>query len=387
MNNTNNVNVARTNRVNVVGANTNNELPFDLMMPPLEDISTFNFSSDHEDNDKEADINNMDITIQVSPTSTIRIHKDHPLDQVIGDLHSTTKIRNMSKNLEEHRFCSVPYGVKSAFLYGKIEEEVYVKKPPGFEDHDFADKVKNASTIMETQKPLLKDEDREEVDVHIYRSMSGSLMYLTSSRLDIMFAVCACAIYQVNPKVSHLHAVKRIFRVSITHKIVFNHSNTLESQTLTQFHHLSSKPNTMSNLKFAEVYNLVAFLSKPNECEGFEQIVDFLNADPILYTLTINPIVYTSCIEKLWATVKAKTIHGEGQLQDLVDGKKVIITESTIRRDLQLEDAEGVDCLSNAKIFEQLTFITYEKISQKLNFIRHSIPNNGNSLFIQFCNA
>ncbi|GJS12590.1 putative ribonuclease H-like domain-containing protein [Tanacetum coccineum] len=72
--------------------------------------------------------------------------------------------------------------------------------------------VKTASTPMETQKPLLKDEDGEEVDVYMYRSMIGSLMYLTSSRPDIMFAVCACAKYQVNPKVSHLYAVKRIFR-------------------------------------------------------------------------------------------------------------------------------------------------------------------------------
>ncbi|GKA25258.1 hypothetical protein Tco_0711367 [Tanacetum coccineum] len=53
---------------------------------------------------------------------------------------------------------------------------------------------------METQKPLLKDEDGEEVDVHMYRSMIGSLMYLTSSRPDIMFAVCFCPRYQVNPK-------------------------------------------------------------------------------------------------------------------------------------------------------------------------------------------
>ncbi|GKE37092.1 putative ribonuclease H-like domain-containing protein, partial [Tanacetum coccineum] len=72
--------------------------------------------------------------------------------------------------------------------------------------------VKTASTPIETQKLLLKDEDGEEVDVHLYRSMIGSLMYLTSSRPDIMFAVCACARYQVNPKVSHLYAVKRIFR-------------------------------------------------------------------------------------------------------------------------------------------------------------------------------
>nr|GEY31886.1 hypothetical protein [Tanacetum cinerariifolium] len=142
-----------------------------------------------------------------------------------------------------------------------IEEEVYVYQPLGFEDPDFLDKVgnidktlfiirhkddillvqvyvddiifgstkkelcnafeemmyekfqmkdKNASTPMETQKPLLKDEDGEEVDVYMYRLMIGSLMYLTSSRPNIMFKVCAYARYQVNPKVSHLHVVKRI---------------------------------------------------------------------------------------------------------------------------------------------------------------------------------
>ncbi|GJY17594.1 putative ribonuclease H-like domain-containing protein, partial [Tanacetum coccineum] len=176
---------------------------------------------------------------------------------------------------------------ESAFLYGKIEEEVYVYQPPGFEDPDFPDRVykvekviyglhqaprawkkmciefdkmmhkkfqmssmgeltfflglqvkqkedgifigqdkyvneilntfgfsdvKTARTPMETQKALLKDVDGKDVDEHLYRSMIGSLLYLTSLRPDIMFAVCACARVQVNPKVSHLHAVKRIFR-------------------------------------------------------------------------------------------------------------------------------------------------------------------------------
>ncbi|GKC29354.1 hypothetical protein Tco_1036648, partial [Tanacetum coccineum] len=72
--------------------------------------------------------------------------------------------------------------------------------------------VKTASTPIETNKALLKDEEAEDVDVHLYRSMIGSLMYLTASRPDIMFAVCACARFQVTPKVSHLHVVKRIFR-------------------------------------------------------------------------------------------------------------------------------------------------------------------------------
>ncbi|GJW30988.1 putative ribonuclease H-like domain-containing protein [Tanacetum coccineum] len=156
--------------------------------------------------------------------------------------------------------------VKSAFLYGKIEEDINVYNPPDnifkiykkmlcteFEklmhkkyirvhgepnsfflglqvtqkdDGIFIIKsvldeilkkfgfstMKTASTPMETSKPLLKDAEAEDVDVHLYRSMIGSLMYLTSSRPDIMFAVCACARFQVTPKVSHLHAVKRIFR-------------------------------------------------------------------------------------------------------------------------------------------------------------------------------
>ncbi|GKF67683.1 hypothetical protein Tco_0197362 [Tanacetum coccineum] len=72
--------------------------------------------------------------------------------------------------------------------------------------------LQTASTPIETNKALLKDEEVKDVDVHLYRSMIGSLIYLTASRPDIMFAVCVCARFQVTPKVSHLHAMKRIFR-------------------------------------------------------------------------------------------------------------------------------------------------------------------------------
>nr|GEU31932.1 ribonuclease H-like domain, reverse transcriptase, RNA-dependent DNA polymerase [Tanacetum cinerariifolium] len=136
--------------------------------------------------------------------------------------------------------------VKSAFLYGKIKQKVYVFQPSRFEDPDLPDNVyklekalyrlhqapracqdkyvneilnkfgysdvKIASTPMETHKTLLKDEKEEDVDEHLYRYMIGTLMHLTFSRPDIMFAVCAWTRLQVNPKISHLHAVKRIFR-------------------------------------------------------------------------------------------------------------------------------------------------------------------------------
>ncbi|GKB11445.1 hypothetical protein Tco_0845368 [Tanacetum coccineum] len=126
----------------------------------------------------------------------------------------------------------------------------------------------------------------------------------------------------------------------------------------------------MANLKFADTHNMVVFLSKPTKSEGFEQIVDFLNAHPIKYALTINPTIYISCIEQFWSTSVVKTINEEVQLHALVDDKKIIISEASVRRDLKLEDEENINCLPNSIIFEQLALIGYEKISQKLTFYK-----------------
>ncbi|GJT15903.1 putative ribonuclease H-like domain-containing protein [Tanacetum coccineum] len=378
-------------------------------------ITTTSLEATHVDffgDETEIDMSNITTTYLVPSSLNTRIHKDHSLDHVIGDVQSGVQIRRMTKTTNEQGFISVVYegkthadlhtclfacflsreelkkvwtfvdllhgkraigtkwiykkkkdergivirnkarlvtqgytqeegiyyndvfapvarikairmflayasfkdfvvyqiDVKTAFLYDMIEEEVYVCQPLGFEDPEFPDRVnkvektgqidktlfikrvksdillvqvyvddiifgstkkglctkfeklmhkkfyissmgeltfflglqvtqkddgifisqdkyvdeilkkigfstvKTASTPMETSKPLMKDENAKDVDVHLYRSMIGSLMYLTSSRPDIMFVVCACARFQVTPKVSHLHAVKRIFR-------------------------------------------------------------------------------------------------------------------------------------------------------------------------------
>ncbi|GKD58449.1 hypothetical protein Tco_1295958, partial [Tanacetum coccineum] len=96
----------------------------------------------------------------------------------------------------------------------------------------------------------------------------------------------------------------------------------------------------MSNLKFAETYNLAAFLETPEESNGFEGIINFLNASSIRYAVTVNPTIYTSCIKQFWATAKAKIVNGEVQIPALVDRKKVIVIETSVRRALQLKDAE-----------------------------------------------
>nr|GEU39498.1 copia protein [Tanacetum cinerariifolium] len=360
VNRTNRVNVvsltvnAASNEVNDVSRKSSIEFPDDLNMLELEDISIFE-DSNEDGFDADADLNNLESTFQVSPIPITRIHKDHPLEQAIRDLAIGSKwvfwnkldereivIRNKERMVAQGHtqeegidydevfapvlrieairlflayasfkdFVVYQMDVKSAFLYEKIKEDIYVCQPLGFEDPDFPDKVykvekvlyglhqaprawyetfstnlldngfqrgktdktlfikrhkgdiilvqvyiddiifcstkkelctsfvklihdkfqmssmreltfsfglqvkqkedgiffsqdkyvaeilkkfrffkvKTASTPMETQNPLLKDKDGEEVDVHIYRSMIGSLMYLTSSRPDIMFA-------------------------------------------------------------------------------------------------------------------------------------------------------------------------------------------------------
>nr|GEW22663.1 hypothetical protein [Tanacetum cinerariifolium] len=259
----------------------------------FEDDSSRNEANVASDRDApEVDLGNIPNSYRVLTTSHTRIHKDHPIKNVIGEKAIRTKwafrnkkdergivIRNKTRlvshghrqeegieyeevfapvgRIEEIRLflayasfmCFLVYqmDVKSAFLYGTIEEEAYVNQPLGFKDPDHPDKVykaqwgskredrsnivyqeakrryfastglqvtkkedgifitqdkyvdeilkkfnytdvKSASTPIDLEKPLVKDGDASDVDVHIYRSMIGSLMYLTASRPDIMFA-------------------------------------------------------------------------------------------------------------------------------------------------------------------------------------------------------
>ncbi|GJR38186.1 hypothetical protein Tco_1213870 [Tanacetum coccineum] len=115
---------------------------------------------------------------------------------------------------------------------------------------------------------------------------------------------------------------------------------------------------------------MVAYLEKSTENDDFAQIVDFLNAHPIRYALTVNPTIYVSYIEQFWSTAKAKTINEETQIHATVDGKKIVITQSSVRSDLQLADDDGIDCLPNNSIFENLQLMGYENLSDKLTFYK-----------------
>nr|GEX03405.1 uncharacterized mitochondrial protein AtMg00810-like [Tanacetum cinerariifolium] len=203
-----------------------------------------------------------------------------------------------------------------------ISQDKYVAKilrKFGFTD------VKSASTPIKTEKPLLKDPDGEDVDVHIYMSMIGSLMYLTSPRPDIMYLKGKPQLGLWYPRDSHFNLValsdSDYAGASLDRKSTTGGANTPRSDE-----------------DRLELMELTVFLLPKVEKVGIG-----VNA----VDLQVNDVT---------------------RLQALLDKKNVVITEATIRDTLHLDDAEGVDCLLNEEIFKELARIGYEKPSTKLTF-------------------
>ncbi|GJT46835.1 putative ribonuclease H-like domain-containing protein [Tanacetum coccineum] len=543
--------------------NTASPIPNDSSMQSLENTGIFNDAYDDREVGAEADLNNLETTMNVSPIPTARIHKDHPKDQIIRDINSATQTKRMTKIYEEHIMVwilvNLPKGkkaigtkwvyrnkkdergivvrnkarlmdVKSAFLYVTIEEEVYVCQHPSFEDLQFPNKVYKENRFRRgtIDKTLFIKKDKGDillvqvyVDDIIFGSTKKSLCVEFEQMMHKRFQMSSMGEltfflglqvqqkedgdkFQVTPKTSHLHAVKRIFRylkgqpklglwqtivansttkaeyvvaancyrqvlwiqnqmldygfnfmntkihidnestvfimknpvfhsktkhIEIRHhfirdsyekkliQVIKIHTDHNVADLLTKAFDVSrkakrtteisqssgpihlvadetvykewedrmeraattassleaeqdsgsgprcqdtilggveaqirfeaaskqsndpplSRVNTLESgedsMKLKELMELCAFLEKPEESDGFEEIIDFLNAT-------------------------------------LVDKKKVIITETSIRSDLKLDDAEGIDCLPTATIFAELERMGYENLTQKLTFYK-----------------
>ncbi|GJS34150.1 putative ribonuclease H-like domain-containing protein [Tanacetum coccineum] len=120
------------------------------------------------------------------------------------------------------------------------------------------------------------------------------------------------------------------------------HSKTKHIEIRHHFIRDSNEKKLIQMIKIHTDQNVADLLIKAFDVSRFQYLIaNCLNAHSIKYALTVNPTIYTACIEQFWATTKVKTINGEVQIQALVDKKKVIITETSIRSDLQLEDAEA----------------------------------------------
>ncbi|GJS88374.1 putative ribonuclease H-like domain-containing protein [Tanacetum coccineum] len=347
--------------VNVVDPKSSIELPYDPKMPKLEDII---YSDDDEDVDNGFQRGNIDKTLFIR-----RVKSDILLVQVYVDdiiFGSTKKSLCIEfKKMMHKKFQMNSMGELIFFLGLQVKQKedgifisqdkyvIEILKKFGFTD------VKTASIPMETHKPLLKDAYGEDVDEHLYRSMIGSLMYLTSLRPDIMFVIL-----KGQPKVGLWYpkdypcdlvaytdsdyAAASLDRKSTTGGCQFLGCRLIlwqcKKQTVTKIH-IDNKSticivkNLVFHLKTKHIEIRHHFNKDSNEKKLIQMIKIY--TDQNVADLLIKAFDF-------WDTIKTKTVNGEVQLQALVDKKKVIITESTIRRDLQLEDANGVDCLPNA---------------------------------------
>ncbi|GJU93635.1 hypothetical protein Tco_1318391 [Tanacetum coccineum] len=126
----------------------------------------------------------------------------------------------------------------------------------------------------------------------------------------------------------------------------------------------------MADLAFVNQQNMVAYLEKSDENIEFHQIVDFLSTCSINYALSVSPTIYASYIEQFWNTATYKTINSVKQIHAIVDGKAVVISESLVRNDLLFDDEDGITCLTNDEIFENLALIGLVAAQDSDNIIR-----------------
>nr|GEU63139.1 putative ribonuclease H-like domain-containing protein [Tanacetum cinerariifolium] len=256
------------------------------------------------------------------------------------------------------------YLLENGFQRGKIDQTLFIKKQKVKQKDNriFISKDKyvanilrkfglidgkSASTPIDTKKPLLKDPDGEDVDVHIYRLIIGSLMYLTSSRPDIMSVVYACAHFQVTPKVSYLHAVKRIFRLKLVLLVL------IEAQ-----HHISNESPLLGvNTPRCDEDSLALMEL---------MIVDFLNAHPIQYALMVNPTIYVLCIKKFWASISIKKSNDAVKLQALINRKKCMSAKRTAWNEFSSSMASAVICLATGDLSSHNTTYTSLTLTHKV---------------------
>ncbi|GJR57776.1 uncharacterized mitochondrial protein-like protein [Tanacetum coccineum] len=437
--------VVAGNQTNGITGTRDNIVADVLNVSPMDDnIGIFAGAYDDEDVGGQTDLNNLETTMNVSSIPITRSNKDHPIELIIGDLHSAPLTRRMSQqNLKEH--CLVSYinnrrtnnkdyqnclfacflsqkepkkviqaledpswietmqeellqfelqkvwilvdlpngkraiGIKWIFRNKKDEEELLLEtrkdwlhkmlhkrfqmssigeltfflglqvqqKEDGIfisQDKYVADilkkfdyvTVKTASTPMEPNKALVKDEEADNVDVHLYRSMIRSLMYLTAFRPNITFAVCACARFQVTPKTSHLHAVKRIFRY-------------LKGQPKLGLWYPRDSPFDLE--AFSDSDYAGASLDRKSTTGGVG-VIEWKRA-----ATTASSLEAEQDIDAQTSTLE----DGDMGITAIIDGKVKVVSKAYIRRHLKLEDSDGISTLSTIEIFKQLALMSSKK--------------------------
>ncbi|GJU00401.1 putative ribonuclease H-like domain-containing protein [Tanacetum coccineum] len=223
--------------------------------------------------------------------------------------------------------------VKSAFLYGTIDEEVYVSQPPGFVDPDHPKKVYKVVKALYGlhQAPRAWYATLSTfLEKHGYkRGTIDKTLFIKRDKKDIML---------VTPKTSHLNAVKRIFK------------------------YLKGKSNLGLWYPKESPFDLEAFSNSDYSGGTSTTEAEYVavQIDCGKYALTTNPTIYDSLVKQFWQTATANTLaDGTLELHATIDTTEYTITEASIRDKLHLADASGITMLPNNEIFEGMGQMGY----------------------------
>nr|GEW23631.1 hypothetical protein [Tanacetum cinerariifolium] len=243
--------------------------------------------------------------------------------------------------------------VKSAFFYGTIKEEVYVCQPQGFEDPDHPDKVykvvKALYSLHQAPRAWYETLANYLLENGFQRGKIDQTLFIKRQKGDILLV----QIY--------------------VDDIIFGATN---KDLCKYFKKLMKDKFQMSSIRELTFFLDTKSASTPIDTEKTllkdldGEDVDVHTYSSIKYALTVNLNIYVSYIKQFWTTVAVKQVNDVTRLQALVDKKKVVVTEATIREAHHLDDADGVECLPNEEIFVELARMGYEKPSTKLTFYK-----------------
>nr|GEU73942.1 hypothetical protein [Tanacetum cinerariifolium] len=398
------------------------QYPDDPDMPALEDIV---YSDDEEDVGAEADFFNLETSITVSPIPTTRVHKDHPVTQIISDLTLAPQTRKEPKRVhqalkdpgwieamqeellqfkmqKEHTqeegidyeevfapvarieairlflayasfmgFMVYQMDVKSAFLYETIEEQVYVCQPIGFKDPDYHDKVykvvKALYGLHQAPRAWYETLANYLLENGFQRGKIDQTLFIKKKKVkkkdDGIF-------------ISQDKYVAKILRkFGLTDGKSANTPIDTEKPLLKDpdvkiiFTYLKGKPNLGLWYPNDSPFNLVAY----SDSDYAEASLDRKSTTGgSCCKLLCSSTMDSKLVARLWfwAFISIKKSNDVVKLQALIDRKKVVIAKDSIRQDLRLDDADGVECLPTEEIFAELERMIYEKPPPKLTFYK-----------------
>nr|GEZ10933.1 hypothetical protein [Tanacetum cinerariifolium] len=400
----------------------------DPNMPALEDIT---YSNDEEDVGVEADFSNLEITITVSPIPTTRVHQDHPVTQIIGDLSIATQTRSMTRMVKDQGGLTQinnkdfilaclttfflkknPRGLHTCMFDYFLSQEEPKRVHQVLKDPSWIEAMQEELLQFKMQKVwVLMDLPKGKRAIRskwVFRNKKDErgIVVRNKARLvyvdDIIFSftnkdLCKAFEKFMKDKSQMSSMGELTFFLGLQDKYVakilrkFSLTDGKSASTHTDIKKpLLKDPDVKRIIRYLKgklhlglwylkdsPFNLVAYSNSEYAGASLDRKsttggCQFLGRGLISWQYKKQTVVATSSTEAKYVSAASccNQVNAVIRLQALIDRKKVITTEDTVREALYLDDAESIDCLPNEDIFVELARMGYEKPSTKLTFYK-----------------